>query len=230
MNKPLLFALMLFGGICVSDAQSLLNSFNSVPGYRRSTGYWVGYAFTLNTNLTFNAMGYLDVSNAASSAAVDPNDPDGLVASHIVRLYDGTNTPFGPPIAEVTVPIGMGSDFLDGQFRYMYLTSPITLSAGVNYLLAASDASDWVREYGDMTTVTFDASVTNVYSIYSGFNPPDSAAVYAAYLPGAFVTANLVYVNPIPEPTVYPLFAFGLLLLVITIHKMKSGNKTVSLP
>lgn len=103
----------------------------TTPGNSYSNGTWdFATAFTANQNLTVSGLGYY----------ADPTN--GQVADNQVALYQCSNadcTGTGSLLASTTITNAYP---LNGHFRYVTISSPITLSAGTSYEVAGVSASD----------------------------------------------------------------------------------------
>ena len=86
-----------------------------------SSGTW-GYSFTVgNQSLSLSSLGVYD------------DFGKGINAAHSVGIWD----PVGSLLASVTVPAGT-SGTLEASFRYVSLSSPVTLNANQTYILGVS--------------------------------------------------------------------------------------------
>jgi hypothetical protein len=84
----------------------------------------IGWEFQANANLTVQALGVIDLGPFAIKGS--------LSNAHAVGLWTSTGTLLG----EVTVPAGTASTAV-GAFRYVDLTSPVSLQMGQHYVLGA---------------------------------------------------------------------------------------------
>ncbi len=91
----------------------------------------VGLTFNVGaSNLLVTALGFYDGPNS-SAANVFGYTPDGLLESHDVGIFDSSGT----LLTSITIPT-TGTTLL-GEFRYLTLSTSITLTAGQNYTIAA---------------------------------------------------------------------------------------------
>ena len=142
---------------------------NARPG-QGNASYTIGYLLTVGaTPLSLTALGVEDDNGYPANGGFG----DGLVSSHVVSIWASTNT--STPLGSVTVPAGTSAAYNDG-FRYVNLTTALTLAAGGSYYIGAwftdpvtsNDtfynpdlAADPTRKF------TLDAAVTGSYSSYS---------------------------------------------------------------
>jgi len=95
-----------------------------------STGDWsLGFLFSVNSAINVTQLGFFD------------DNGDGLASSHDVGIY----TTSGSLLVSATVST---SDPLDGLFRYVGI-SPLSLTAGQQYIIAASTGPDTPTNPGD---------------------------------------------------------------------------------
>ncbi len=116
-------AVVMLAGMMSARGGEVLTS---VPVGTDARDYTWGYGFLVLTNdIQVTALGFYD------------NGGDGLAASHAVGLY-GIG---GNQITNVTVPSGTAASFSNG-YRYVTLSTPITLYGGGRYALNAVNLGD----------------------------------------------------------------------------------------
>lgn len=109
----------------------------------------VGFTFTPSSSITVTHVGFWD------------NGDDGLAVSHQVGIWQNTGLTL---LASESVPSGTTAP-LTGGFRYVELSSPLVLSAGVLYRIGASvESSDGFCQ--DPTGFTSDSKVGYANSAY----------------------------------------------------------------
>jgi hypothetical protein len=93
-----------------------------------ASNYSVGWEFTVNQAISLTDVGVFDA------------DGGGLAQNHTVRLYDKTHDSV---LATATIPQAT-SGTLAGSYNVHYVTlpSPISLSTGVNYMIAKQNGLD----------------------------------------------------------------------------------------
>jgi len=129
----------------------------------------IGYDFTVGaTDITINALGVEDINNA---------DPAGYGDGTYAATQAGVWNAAGTLLGSVTVLDGTKSPIADG-FRYVKLSSPVTLQAGQSYTIGSqkggsvdffSDGSATANYVGNGVTLTADR-----YSSTAGFVRPTS--------------------------------------------------------
>lgn len=147
------------------------------PAYSFSTGSWEPYydnyvggnLFTANATVDVSELGFWDYQD------------NGLATSHVVGLFDAS----GNLLASTTIDAGT-TDTLIGDFRYKPLATPVTLTAGSQYTMAA-------------VMNIFDASV--IYNGNDRFNSTGLAE--SPLITIAFYGAVYTYTNPsvLSDPT-----------------------------
>lgn len=113
-------ALVALGPVAGAQTPAYTISNTSSPSYLVNPPFTMGFAFDVLNPVTVYSLGIFD------------GDQDGLISSHEVGLFD----PTGTLIASVTVPDGSGAALVN-QFRYVDLSTPVTLLPGNNYTLGA---------------------------------------------------------------------------------------------
>jgi hypothetical protein len=108
----------------VSGQTSLGVDFTSVTTDFSNGSWSLGWSFNVLNPFSVNQLGFYDDLG------------NGLAESHEVGLWD----PFGTLLASATVPSGTGSTLM-GFFRMVNI-APITLSAGLDYRIAAVSGSE----------------------------------------------------------------------------------------
>jgi hypothetical protein len=121
----IVIALVGFHGISYAAVSTLSNPLvNTFP----SVNMTMGYEFHVHTDLTVGALGYYDVGS------------DGFIASHQVGLWEAAAP--GTLLGSVVIPSGTGATLGGLGYRYVSLTTPLTLTAGQNYRIGAQIFGD----------------------------------------------------------------------------------------
>ena len=191
--------------ISLSILQTNARAASSVPAASFSGGttinaissYTVGWAFSVNQTIQVDALGFYDFN------------ADGLALNHPVGLWDASPS----LLASVTVPSGTGATLL-GSFRYVGLSSPITLNPG-NYVIGgvAISPTDRIVDTAIITTVP---SVSYVQDRGATFSSPVLQYPSANYAPNeqGFLGPNFTIVT-VPEPATGAMAGLGLLALTL---------------
>ena len=104
----------------------------------------IGYEFTVrDTPLSVASLGmwddgaadYINHETKTMSDGQTSGIPDGLATEHVVRLFDGATREL---IASVAV--NNDNSYLDGEFRYVDLPTPVSLAAGQTYAMTVDTA------------------------------------------------------------------------------------------
>ncbi len=194
-------------GYCQS-ASTLLTSSGNGDTSVSSDGV-AGYDFTVGgTSLEVLALGLYD------------QDTNGFFEAHDVSLW----TQSGTLLSSVTIPSGSLTP-LDGEFRYVQLSTPVTLAAGQSYVLGAfyPTTADWfIVDSPDQANAIFSplAAFDGTASIGgSGFPVPSGPDLFAG--PNMEITAT-------PEPSSLMLAVAGaLMVLIFSALKNRSGLRIV---
>ncbi len=123
--------------VLVDIADDLTNS------YTWNTPYTLGYSFTVESSLTFNALAVFDVVSATPSplSTVHVN-ASGLNASHEVGVWNAAGTLLASATVDNTDPF-TASNNTYGNWVYQTLAAPVTLTGGTYWIgalyLANSD-------------------------------------------------------------------------------------------
>jgi hypothetical protein len=127
-------------------------------------------------------------------------------------------------LVSVTIPSGTTADFHDGA-RWVSLGTPLTLTAGIEYVLAATVVADGDHVNGtDPAHVTIDPAFSLAgegYVFANGVNLqyPDNPAGQWAYAFGA----NL---EVVPEPSMFALLSLGLAAGAL---RLRAPNSPISI-
>jgi hypothetical protein len=176
----LLCCLMIFG-IALTATQAQQNpgliSFN-ITFTNSSTGanMTLGWEFEANSNITVTSLGFFDVGS------------DGLLTSHEVGLWTSAGTLLG----SVTVTPGSTPD---GGFYYEDLASPINLTSGNSYRIAANVNGDAFVYGGDNIVTSPSIIFGPTYRGFPGF-------IFPVWNDGRqYLTANIGLL-PLNQPPV----------------------------
>jgi Domain of unknown function (DUF4082) len=173
-----------------------------------------GASFTVGSQpISVNALGVWDPGQ------------DGLSVSHDVGIWNAN----GDLLASGTVPSGTSAP-LQGQYRYLSLTQPITLSANTDYTVGAflDGGNDSIVPGASPGAI--DSAISSASSVFSSGG---SLTMPVNSDPQMEPWANME-LTPVPEPAAYGA-ATGLALLGFAIwrsrriHKRKEGPSVVSL-
>jgi hypothetical protein len=148
------------------------NDFDGMVGYDVQVGA---------TSQNITALGMLD------------QDLNGLSQAHQVGLWDSGGT----LLASVTVPAGTGAP-LNGWYRYVNLSSPVTVTAGQTYTLGLEvfAGGDHFKDIDGNTTNAPEFIMKNGrYNVGGGFAQPTVDAIFFAPFEGP----NALF-EPVPEP------------------------------
>jgi Domain of unknown function (DUF4082) len=155
-------------GIAWAQANTMVTDPGTVTPTVSSNSRTLGFDFTVgSTSLLVTALGLWD------------ENQDGFNNSHSVGLWDNAGNLLG------SVVLSSGTtDPLLGQFRYVTLTTPVTLLAGMTYVLGGSylgGDADHVKSTDATNPATFDPAVTPGTIRFSaggsGFAFPDSSGI-----------------------------------------------------
>ena len=169
----------------------------------------IGYDFTVGaTSLEASALGLFD------------QDLDGFSEAHDVSIWTSTGTLLG----SVTVSTGSLTPLI-GEFRYVLLTAPVTLSAGQTYVVAANYPSqaDWfIADSPDQANAIFSSFASfgvSASRVGPGFPFLGGTDLYAG--------PNIEF-TPTPEPSSLLLLVAGTLVIflcrVIRLKSMPSNK------
>ncbi len=193
---------LAFPGYC-QPASTLLSS-SGDGGTSVSSDATFGYDFTVGgTSLEVLSLGLYD------------QDLDGFFEAHDVNLWTQNGTLLG----SVTVPSGSLTPLL-GEFRYIQLSTPVTLDAGQSYVLGAfyPTTADWfIVDSPDQANAVFSplAVFGGTASIGgSGFPVPSG--------PDLFAGPNME-ITPAPEPSSLMLAVAGA-LVVLAFRALKNPS------
>ena len=175
--KSLCVVALLCCSIGYGSANTILNDSGTGSVTASSNFHTQGFDFTVgSTPLLVTALGLWD------------ENLDGFGSSHVVGLWDNS----GNLLGSVAIPSGTVAT-LSGEFRYITLASPVTLSAGTTYVLGATFSETDLDRYkvNDSTTqATFDPAVTsgNQRGVENEFFPSGVGAPGSAVGPNAQFT------------------------------------------
>ncbi len=177
----ILVALALAVALCLPGMAFAWTAISfTAPGTVGVHGSWsLGWEFTANTSITVESLGFFNGG--------------GISASHAVGIYDSSQALLGSTIVTPTDP-------LVNFFRWSTLSTPIVLTAGDTYYIAAETSGDnysWnptgFTENPDITFVEdrYTSSSTLVFPTTSSFNGSEKGwfgpnfATTAVPIPGA---------------------------------------------
>ena len=216
--KAMLLAATLFGLLIASALAGGVYNFTCAPvAYDGQLS--LGFVFTTNVPITVTSLGYYD------------DNDDGFVYDHIVGIYDEA----GNLINSITLSAGTG-DTLSGGFRYRSVT-PILLSGGTIYLLAATtggDADGWAYGVAEDTLLglTVDPAITiasdaarYLYDTDNSLqNPLYHYSNYTLYAGPNFTYTSVGLVTP--EPGTLSLTLVGIALIAGIVRRRKAQSRT----
>ena len=199
--------------VTFSHADAILNRVTEGSGLLGtiSSGTW-GYSFTVgDQGLSVSSLGLYDYKG---------DQHGGLSAAHPVGIWD----PVGSLLVSVTVPAGT-SGTLEASFRYVSLSSPVTLNANQTYILGVGydTGQEVIVAYDPLEASpnppTYSSAVipgNTRRNTSSGFSFPSADSVPG---PGAVIGPNAIFV--ISEPSIWSLTIFGLFVVGL----MRRGHK-----
>ncbi|MDX1684026.1 MAG: DUF4082 domain-containing protein, partial [Saprospiraceae bacterium] len=120
MKKIFTFLILILGFLNLQAQDPGVENLTGCGGFLNND-WSLGWAFTPTEDIEVTALGVYDFSN------------NGLNSDHPVGLYDGATQAL---LASTTVPAGTGATLISG-FRYVDLASPVVLTAGNTYVVAA---------------------------------------------------------------------------------------------
>ena len=160
----------------------------------------LGWEFSPTENILVTDLGVFDQLS------------DGLAGSAQVGLFDNS----GSLLASVTVPSGTTAT-LDNSFRYEAIT-PVSLQAGVNYVIGSilsSDNSALVgSSRGQGSSFSFDPAITFLSGRFSDEDKsglfPNLGDTFSDLKSDFYLGPNFEFTSAVPVPAALPLFASGL--------------------
>ncbi|MGB4839269.1 MAG: DUF4082 domain-containing protein [Saprospiraceae bacterium] len=213
--RNILVALLFVAGVSykgISQTPGFIQ--NTFPGGPAIPNSNLGFDFTVKNLVTISALGVYDYLN------------DGLVIDHPVTLYSSTGT----VLATVTVPMGIIAPLNNG-FRYVALTTPITLTPGdyviMAYSASAIDASP--QNFPPFSSaITIDARL----DLINGSRQA-SGNIFAPTNAGSFVLLSssfLITEVTVPTLSQWGILIFGLSLLamgLVVAYNVQTSRKLV---
>jgi hypothetical protein len=151
------------------------NSVGQPVGFNVVSGGW---RFQALQNVNVVSLGYWDWSG----------DGDGFASSVNVGIWTDAGTPLG----SLTVPAGASGTLIDG-FRYADLTTPLSLSSGQFYRIAAA-ATAGALPYNFSVPVTESAAIDYDHGYSSSTANPLTFPTIASGV-GSFFGPNFLYVT-----------------------------------
>ena len=202
----------MLAGTSATQAASILadvSQFGIAGDYPSWTNMTNGMRYQVGSNpITITQLGYQD------------NGLDGLAVTHQVGVWDVTTQNL---LGSVTVQAGVASPLI-GDWRYETLSTPIALSAGQTFYLAAELFQPDVTFWGMNPTITVDNALSGItgpitpgvvvnsapgatgYQQYVGFG-------YGTELAWAYSAANAQFAV-VPEPASLSLLGLAGLALI----------------
>jgi hypothetical protein len=195
--KQLLLGGVFFLSALTLQAQTLFSSpsGNFLAGFTNST---LGSTFTVGPqSITVTALGAFD------------DFQNGNFRNHDVGLWGSSGL-----LGSVTVPIGTGGALI-GDYRYINLSSSITLAANTTYTIGAFfDIPGGIPfdDVGESGTSLVGAGISSANPmLFDGFSVNPSLTQPTLTFFDTLWAANMIY--SVPEPSSWGLFGTGLLLL-----------------
>ena len=166
------------------------NSVGQPVGFNAGSNGW---RFQALQNVDVVSLGYWDWAG----------DGDGFASDVNVAIWTDAGTPLG----SLTVPAGASGTLID-EFRYANLTTPIPLSSGQFYRIAAS-ATAGDLPYNFSAPITESAAIDYDTGYYTFVSAPLTFPTTVGGV-GSFFGPNFLYV---PEPSSLALAGLGLLAI-----------------
>jgi len=162
----------------------------------------LGYSFTVNSaQINVTDLGFLDTNL------------DGLASNHLIGIWDTSQN----LLASATIAAGTAAPLI-GNFRYVSLASPLSLTAGQYIIGAQMNGESYVQ----------DATINNLSPSVTFGNAQRATSVGFIYPNFVDVTDNAGYFGPnlqfnaVPIPAAVWLFGSGLIGLIGIARRKKS--------
>jgi len=165
------FEWVIVGGSGGGVGGAAIESYTGFPTARGS--YVMGYRFRVDSEVSVAELGALD-ANRNGRLDNSGGTPVGLWTDN------------GTLLGQVTVP---ASAAVEGGFAYADLSSPVTLSPGQTYRVAAVVAQEPYAYNGNMVQADYLTVVDGTYRAGSSLAFPTSTDSYSSYLGGTFRAA-----------------------------------------
>jgi len=168
----------------------------------------LGFRFTPTINISVTALGTWDVS----AGAIPSGTGVGLFSSG------------GSLLASVSYP---GTTTYSGSFRYVDLTTPVTLFAGSAYTVLSYIPGSTNAPLDLLAPVTFNSDLSQVHFTNSYLNP-GSGLTFLGTVPGGLSDYSQFGPNfqfaAAPEPSSGGLLAFGLVGLLLAYRMFRKAE------
>ncbi len=164
--------------------------------------YVIGYKFTVNTDITITALGYFDCGQ------------DGLGYAHEVGIWNENANEWEPPLTYLTIPSGTTATLI-GQYRYVDLATPLSLTAGNTYKIGAEVQGSQDNYIQRADNIVTDPRISFLQSVIR-FDPAPSSppnTPVADNFDRQYLQSNFL-MQPVPVPGAAWLFGSGLVCLV----------------
>jgi len=211
-------AIALISQSFAMSTPGLISLSNPSAGFGAFRSQITGWSFTAVEDFQITALGFADINNLFNQPA-----SIGLESQHSVTLWDisgtslasvtvqqGTGSPIGP--GTLTFNGGIG----DGVFRYETLATPVSLSAGSQYVISAfyQRFNSDPRAFDVRTSVgIYNSLITPTGSRFLEANShvfPTTFSFPTSTVGPNFLAAPL---SVVPLPAALPLYGTGLALM-----------------